>query len=121
MIDISYPESYLRTSLPVLPSRAPKWLLEFWQSPERDYVIECDGADDVDDADVVRESIEPRDEDDGAMKGRDVWGDGKREWNGYASVNGSGKLKRRYDYTSTDGDADISSTHPSRKVKRSKH
>jgi hypothetical protein len=51
-------------------------------------------------AEEVVESIECNDESYGMVreeKGRGVWGDGKREWNGYDDKNQGEKRSREYD------------------------
>lgn len=126
MVDITYPESFMRTPLPLLPFDAPKWLLEYGRSAGiagRESITEFD---DDDEADDVRESIEPREELISVTK-KDIWGDGKREWSGYTystiplpstSTSTSTRTrtrKRRCDSSSPD----ITTTHPSQKLKRS--
>jgi hypothetical protein len=82
LADISYPESYLRTPLPLLPFQQPKWLDQ--QSSEG--VSPIMGAWEYDDSgEVVLESIEGSEGSEGSERSSEVvsgnvWGDGKREW-----------------------------------------
>lgn len=112
MIDITYPESYMRTPLPLLPFSAPKWLLEYSRgagyAPVRSCLVEL-YDDDVDEADIVRESIEPRDEEVMVKKEKDIWGNGTRGWNG--------GRKRRFDSENAD-EVDITFARPVQKLKR---
>ncbi|KAH3950946.1 hypothetical protein HBI56_086150 [Parastagonospora nodorum] len=75
--DISYPESYLRTPLPLLPFQQSEWL-----SKPVDKVPTSPGLGtyELDESlGEILESIEGRDEVD-IQEERGVWGDGKREW-----------------------------------------
>lgn len=110
MVDIVYPESYMRTPLPLLPFTAPKWLVDYGRSAryaETECILELD---DNEEADTVRESIEPHEK---ITTKEELWGDGKREWNGWANV--PIPRKRRCDSDSSD----ITSVHPTQKLKRS--
>lgn len=86
--DISYPESYLRTPLPLLPFQQPKWLSK---PVDKEPTSPGLGAYELDESlGEILESIEGRDEGDFQEK-RDVWGDGKREWEEWEE---RGSLKR---------------------------
>jgi len=89
--DISYPESYLRTPLPLLPFQQPKWLSKpVGKEPTSPGL----GAYELDESlGEILQSIEGRDEEDCQEK-RDVWGDGKREWDEWKEWEDRGSLKR---------------------------
>jgi hypothetical protein len=84
--DISYPESYLRTPLPLLPFPNLKWLAGAAYNELENSVEEDEGRD------TVRQSIETPGQDNNPAS--EVWGDGKREWSGWEETR---NLKRRCD------------------------
>jgi hypothetical protein len=83
LADICYPESYLRTPLPLLPFPNLRWLAE------EAYNEAESSATEEENPDTVRESIETSDE---MSSATEIWGDGKREWNGWQEPH---TLKRR--------------------------
>jgi hypothetical protein len=108
LADIKYEESYMRTPMPDL-----KWAWN--QDPQHaSSVVE---KWDLGGEEVI-ESIECNDESYRMVreeKRRGVWGDGKREWNGYEEMNQGKKRSREYD--EGDGDECIHSTPSHKKPK----
>jgi hypothetical protein len=108
LADIKYEESYMRTPLPDL-----KWVWNQGSEHASSGVEEWDLG-----GEEVVESIECNDESYGMVreeKGRGVWGDGKREWNGYEEMNQGKKRSREYD-----GDEYVHSTPSHKKPKTSR-
>jgi hypothetical protein len=108
LADIKYEESYMRTPMPDL-----KWACNQGPQHASSVVEEWDLG-----GEEVIESIECNDESYGMVreeKGRGVWGDGKREWNGYEETNQEKKRSREYD-----GDEYVHSTPSYKKPKTSR-
>jgi hypothetical protein len=108
LADIKYEESYMRTPMPDL-----KWACN--QGPQ--HASSVVGEWDLGGEEVI-ESIECNDESYGMVreeKGRGVWGDDKREWNGYEEMNQGKKRSREYD-----GDEYVHSTPSYKKPKTSR-
>jgi hypothetical protein len=79
LADISYPESYLRTPLPLLPLQRSQWL----DQPASEEISSIVGAYEYDECgEEILESIESDEgiEGSGEVASGSLWGDGKREW-----------------------------------------